>query len=285
VDERNRSHLPPGQGKHAEQAAGGGDGFDFARLSERQQAILRLIVQEYVASGRPVGSKVLADRHALAVSSATIRHEMADLEAAGYVQHLHTSGGRVPTDAGYRYIVHHLLGDPELIAALVRADHDPPPVPAGGAAAGAVVGAGGGGAGPRRRQRLGRDRAADGDLAPAPPGVGRAATRLGLLILVTAEGSVRQAMVHWPKEAEQEVLSPLADALAADLRGLASNEVAGRAEGSTGLARFVIEQTAAALRGLDAAERRRCGTRGWRTFWPNRSSGPAPTRPVRCWRC
>src|SRR3712207_3499848 len=83
-------------------------------LSERQQAILRLIVQEYVATGRPVGSKSLAERHHMACSPATIRNEMADLEDAGYVQHLHTSGGRVPTDAGYRYFVHHLLGDVEL---------------------------------------------------------------------------------------------------------------------------------------------------------------------------
>ena len=86
----------------------------FPPLTERQRAILRLVVQEYVASGRPVGSKTLVDRHSVGYSSATIRHEMADLEAAGYVQHLHTSGGRVPTDAGYRYFVHHLLGNVEL---------------------------------------------------------------------------------------------------------------------------------------------------------------------------
>jgi heat-inducible transcriptional repressor len=255
VDERNRSHLPPGQGKHAEQAAGGGDGFDFARLSERQQAILRLIVQEYVASGRPVGSKVLADRHALAVSSATIRHEMADLEAAGYVQHLHTSGGRVPTDAGYRYIVHHLLGDPELTLPsseqiMIRHQFRQAELRLEQwlELAAAVLARAAGNVSVVTAPRTATSRLRHLELVALQP-------RLGLLILVTAEGSVRQAMVHWPEEAEQEVLSPLADALAADLRGLASNEVAGRAEGSTGLARFVIEQTAAALRGLDAAER------------------------------
>jgi heat-inducible transcriptional repressor len=76
-----------------------------------------------------------------------------------------------------------------------------------------------------------------------------------LLILVTAEGSVRQVMAHWPDDTDQETLSPLADALAVDLRGLGADEVAGRAEGTTGLARFVVEQVEHALRGLDAAER------------------------------
>src|SRR5262245_26770317 len=83
-------------------------------LTERQRAILKLIVQEYVATGRAVGSKGLTERYAVGVSPATIRNEMSDLEDAGYVQHLHTSGGRVPTDQGYRYFVHHLMGEVEL---------------------------------------------------------------------------------------------------------------------------------------------------------------------------
>jgi heat-inducible transcriptional repressor len=83
-------------------------------LTERQRAILKLIVQEYVATGRPVGSKTLTERYPVGVSSATIRNEMGELEEAGYVLQPHTSGGRVPTDHGYRYYVHHLLGAPEL---------------------------------------------------------------------------------------------------------------------------------------------------------------------------
>ncbi|MDP9370707.1 MAG: HrcA family transcriptional regulator, partial [Chloroflexota bacterium] len=83
-------------------------------LTGRQQAILKLIVQEYVGTGRAVGSKGLTERYPVGVSSATIRNEMAELEAAGYVQHLHTSGGRVPTDQGYRYFVHHLMDAVEL---------------------------------------------------------------------------------------------------------------------------------------------------------------------------
>jgi heat-inducible transcriptional repressor len=83
-------------------------------LTERQRAILRLIVQEYSGTGKAVGSKSLIERYDLGLSSATIRNDMAELELSGLVQHLHTSGGRVPTVEGYRYFVHHLMGQPSL---------------------------------------------------------------------------------------------------------------------------------------------------------------------------
>jgi hypothetical protein len=85
-----------------------------APLTTRQRAILRIIVHEFVQSGRPVGSKTLTERYAIGYSPATIRNEMAELEAAGFIQQLHTSGGRVPTDIGYRYFVHNLMGAVEL---------------------------------------------------------------------------------------------------------------------------------------------------------------------------
>jgi heat-inducible transcriptional repressor len=91
-------------------------GGDEPDLTARQRAILKMIVHEYVQSGRPVGSKTLTERYPVGVSSATIRNEMAELEASGFVSHLHTSGGRVPTDQGYRYYVHTLMGTPELPA-------------------------------------------------------------------------------------------------------------------------------------------------------------------------
>ncbi|MGD9711601.1 MAG: hypothetical protein AB7V46_05980, partial [Thermomicrobiales bacterium] len=65
-------------------------------LTERQRGVLRLIVHEYVSDGRPVGSKRLTEQYPIGVSSATIRNEMAELEQRGYVEHLHTSGGRIP---------------------------------------------------------------------------------------------------------------------------------------------------------------------------------------------
>src|SRR5919205_1615416 len=83
-------------------------------LSQRQRSILRYIVQEYVRPGRAVGSKTLIERYGLRVSSATVRNEMGELEERAYLQHPHTSAGRVPTDRGYRYYVEHLIDDTRL---------------------------------------------------------------------------------------------------------------------------------------------------------------------------
>ena len=85
-------------------------------LSARQRDILRMVVFEYVQSGRAVSSKILVEKYLIPVSSATIRNEMAALEEMDLLQVLHTSGGRVPTDAGYRYYVHNLMGEVELPA-------------------------------------------------------------------------------------------------------------------------------------------------------------------------
>lgn len=74
-------------------------------LGDRRAAILRAIVGEYINSGEPVGSKHLVDRSRLEVSSATVRNEMARLEELGYLAQPHTSAGRIPTDAGYRFVV------------------------------------------------------------------------------------------------------------------------------------------------------------------------------------
>jgi len=72
---------------------------------ERRQAVLRAIVEDYVATHEPVGSKALASHHALGVSSATIRNDMAALEDEGLIAQPHTSAGRIPTDKGYRSFV------------------------------------------------------------------------------------------------------------------------------------------------------------------------------------
>jgi heat-inducible transcriptional repressor len=220
-------------------------------LSERQRIILRLVVREYVATGRPVGSQTLVTSSDIGVSPATIRNEMATLEEMGYLEHLHTSGGRVPTDRGYRYFVAHLMGPVELTsseqltilhqfrqvelqleqwielaaATLARAAGNvsvvSTPVPQT----------------PKLRHV---------ELVSLQP-------RLGLVIIVTTDGAVRQVMVHWPEDVDQETLSPLADALAASLRGLTSDEVANRAASASGLARAALAQIAAALRGITAA--------------------------------
>lgn len=75
---------------------------------ERRLAVLRAIVEDYVATEEPVGSKALVERHSLNVSPATIRNDMAALEDEGYLAQPHTSAGRVPTDKGYRLFVDRL---------------------------------------------------------------------------------------------------------------------------------------------------------------------------------
>jgi heat-inducible transcriptional repressor len=75
---------------------------------ERRLAILRAIVQDYVQTSEPVGSKSLLERHHLGVSAATVRNDMAVLEEEGLIAAPHTSAGRVPTDAGYRLFVDRL---------------------------------------------------------------------------------------------------------------------------------------------------------------------------------
>lgn len=74
-------------------------------LDERKTAILKAVVQEYVATGQPVGSTHIANLPSVSVSSATVRNEMATLEQEGYLAQPHTSAGRIPTDKGYRHFV------------------------------------------------------------------------------------------------------------------------------------------------------------------------------------
>jgi heat-inducible transcriptional repressor len=83
-------------------------------LTERQQRLLRIVVQEYVQSAQPVGSNSIAANYQLGVSSATIRNDLALLEREGLLTHPHTSAGRVPTELGYRYFVQFLMADEEL---------------------------------------------------------------------------------------------------------------------------------------------------------------------------
>lgn len=93
-------------------------------LEDRRLAVLRAIVEDYVSTGEPVGSKALVERHSLGVSSATIRNDMAALEEEGYIAQPHTSAGRVPTDVGYRAFVDRLSGVKPLSSAERRAISD-----------------------------------------------------------------------------------------------------------------------------------------------------------------
>ncbi|MCR4418566.1 MAG: heat-inducible transcriptional repressor HrcA [Clostridia bacterium] len=78
-------------------------------LDTRKRRILEVVVQEYIATAEPVGSRTLARKYNLGVSPATIRNEMADLEEMGFLEQPHTSAGRIPSDLGYRYYVDYLM--------------------------------------------------------------------------------------------------------------------------------------------------------------------------------
>ena len=80
-----------------------------SELSERKKRILKAIVDAHIVDGEPVGSKYLMQDEHLKVSSATIRNEMAELEALGYLEQPHTSSGRVPSELGYRFYVDSLI--------------------------------------------------------------------------------------------------------------------------------------------------------------------------------
>lgn len=105
--------APPraaGRASGAAAARPGGEpgGLEVRQLDERKLSVLRAIVQDYVGTEEPVGSKALVERHNLGVSPATVRNDMATLEEDGYIQQPHTSAGRIPTDKGYRLFVDRL---------------------------------------------------------------------------------------------------------------------------------------------------------------------------------
>lgn len=89
-------------------------------LTERQKDILRTVVEAHLEDGRPVGSKAIAEQLADHWSPSTIRNELAVLEREGFLTHPHTSAGRVPTEAGYRFHAESLLEDAERLPAPIR---------------------------------------------------------------------------------------------------------------------------------------------------------------------
>ena len=88
--------------------------MDSYELSEREKAILRYVIHQFILTANPVGSRNIAKKYQLGLSPATIRNIMADLEESGFLRHPHTSAGRLPTDQGYRVYVDSLM-DPPLL--------------------------------------------------------------------------------------------------------------------------------------------------------------------------
>lgn len=93
-------------------------------LDDRKRRILRAIIDDYIDTAEPIGSRTIARKHELGLSSATIRNEMADLEEMGYLAQPHTSAGRVPSDKGYRLYVDNLMEVKELTIEEVESIRD-----------------------------------------------------------------------------------------------------------------------------------------------------------------
>lgn len=84
-------------------------------LNEREKAILRYVIHQFILTASPVGSRNIAKKYKLGLSPATIRNIMSDLEESGFLDHPHTSAGRLPTDKGYRFYVDSLMDPPHIL--------------------------------------------------------------------------------------------------------------------------------------------------------------------------
>ncbi len=101
-------------------------------LDDRKQKVLQIIVEDYVDSAEPVGSKAVTEKHHIEASPATIRFDMADLEKKGFIKKPHTSAGRIPSDKGYRFFIDQIMEIEELAmkeiesirASIARTDKD-----------------------------------------------------------------------------------------------------------------------------------------------------------------
>lgn len=93
------------------------DSNNYPDLTSREREVLQYVIQNFIITASPIASKTLVDRHRLKVSSATIRNAMNNLESKGYLDHPHTSAGRIPTEMGYRYYVSALMKMPRLTVA------------------------------------------------------------------------------------------------------------------------------------------------------------------------
>src|SRR5882672_10609778 len=226
-------------------------------LDPRAQSILRAVIDEYVTTATPVGSNSLVDRYQLGVSSATVRSILAELEANGLLTHPHTSAGRIPTDAGYRFFVESIVDAVPLPAVeqlMIRHQF------------GQVEFAS------EHWFRLAATTLASvtraaGLATPAKPqsahlrrlDIVAINERLASLILVLREGAIKQALVSLDEPADQAALSEVAGLLNGRLAGLTATDAATAVEaiddsGPNGpLARRLGERVARTLREYDAS--------------------------------
>lgn len=222
---------------------------DLPELTSRQKLVLRLVVREYTHSAMPVSSKTLVDAYGLDVSSATIRNELARLEELGLLTHPHTSAGRVPTDAGYRFFIEYLMPERELpLSEQRRISHQfhqlglelhqwlqlSAAILADTVRNAAVVTA----------PRASRVRFKHLEL------ISTYGNSL-LLVLVLQDGTVRQQGLMARQPMSQERLSQISDRLSALWRGLETGEIETRADELSDFEREVLQRVLFCMRDLD----------------------------------
>jgi heat-inducible transcriptional repressor len=215
-------------------------------LSVRQRKILKLIVQDYVRTGRAVGSKALIERYKLDVSPATVRNDMGVLEELEFLQHPHTSAGRVPTDSGYRYYVEHLLGNPRVpVSEQIRIRHQFSQVEMQVAAsmklAAAVLAEASGNIVLISPPRSIRETVRHFELISLRD-------RLVLMILVTQSGTVNESFLHLDEPVDQDTLSTTSRRLNDEIRDLQYPDIKIRLGQFEGLDALVLEQIVALMR-------------------------------------
>lgn len=219
-------------------------------LTDRQRQVLRIVIREYVESAQPVSSAAVAGQSDLAVSTATIRNDLAALEKLGLLTHPHTSAGRIPTELGFRFFVRYLLSD----AALQPSEQE-------------TI---------RRQFRHARQeldqwlristsvlaRASHGAALATAPRAARArfkhmelvhihSTKV-LLVLVLQEGAVKQQLLDLDDEMAQDELSRVSNELNANLEGCDAATIAERARVLSPFAQQVAALVTDAMQRLDA---------------------------------
>ncbi len=224
-------------------------------LDPRAQVILRAVIEEHISTAAPVGSQALVERYGLDVSSATVRNVLAELELAGLLTHPHTSAGRVPTDAGYRYYVESLTDGaalPPVEQLMIRHQF------------GQVEYAS------EQWFRLAASILAStthaaGLATPAKPRAARVRRidlvaiqeRLASLIVILQQGSIKQVMLAIEAETDDPTLATAADLVNATVADLSAEQIERRLgrfdETPSGvLARRTAEAVAGLLREYDA---------------------------------
>lgn len=194
-------------------------------MNARKQLILKAIIDEYIATAEPVGSKSLIAKYPLQISAATVRNVMAELEKDGYLEHLHTSSGRTPSDMGYRLYVDQLLdfsqpqvqtlqGDGEVLEQFKQAEDVEEILKS----ASELITCTTGYTGLALSPPIAKSRLVQMKMLMIEPGK-------ALVILVLAPGLVKDRLIRVPEQMQAMDLSVLSQAIEQELAGKAVEEI------------------------------------------------------------